>query len=68
MGARLHLQISYYHTIWVAFDYNQTPLAPPGARVLVHENPKQQATWYNNSVGEWYVGPDMKGHYQCYRC
>ena len=37
---RLHTQISAYHPMWGAFDYNQTPLAPNGTRFLVHENPK----------------------------
>ena len=39
--ARLHLQPSTYKVMWGAFDYNQTPLPPPGTRILVREMPKQ---------------------------
>ena len=49
------------------FDYNATPLAPPGCKVLVHEKPSQRASWAPHSVQGWYLGPAME-HYRCYRC
>ena len=60
--------LSYYHAIWEGFDYNETPLAPHGAHILVHENTKQQSMWDDNCVEAWYVGPEIRGHYRCYRC
>jgi hypothetical protein len=65
--ARLHPQLSSYHALWGAFDYNRTPLAPPGTKVLVHEKPQQRNTWDDNGVEGWYLGPAMS-HYRCYRC
>ena len=41
-----------------AFDYHRTPMAPPGTKVLVHENPQNRCTWYPHSVEGWYVGHD----------
>jgi hypothetical protein len=48
------------------FDYNRTPLAPPGTKVLVHETPAQRKTWAPHGVDGWYIGaaPD---HYRCHR-
>ena len=48
--ARLHPKLSSYHVMWGAFNYNKTTLSPPGTHILVHENPKQRATWDNNGV------------------
>ena len=49
------------------FDYNQTPLAPIGTRVIVHENSQQRGTYGPHGVDGWYVGPGME-HYRCYTC
>ena len=49
-----------------AFDYNRTPLAPPGPRFVVHEAPGNRHTWDPHSVDGWYLGP-APDHYQCHR-
>jgi hypothetical protein len=49
------------------FDYNATPLAPPGCKVLIHEKPSQRASWAPHGVMGWYLGPATE-HYRCYRC
>ena len=28
-----------------AFSYNQTPIAPPGTKVIIHEMPQKSQTW-----------------------
>jgi len=48
------------------FDFNRTPLAPPGTRVLVHEKPSLRGTWSPHAVDGWYLGPATL-HYRCYR-
>jgi hypothetical protein len=37
--SRINPQLSAYAQVFGAFDYNKTPLAPPGTQVLVHEKP-----------------------------
>ena len=64
--SRLNNRLSAYAQINGAFDYNATPLAPPGTQVLVHEGPKEQKSWDPHSVDGWYVRPAMK-HYRCFR-
>jgi hypothetical protein len=36
-GSRINPKLSAYAQIHGFFDYNRTPLAPPGTRVLAHE-------------------------------
>jgi hypothetical protein len=49
-----------------AFDYNRTPLAPPGTKVLVHETPANRQTWAPHGVSGWYIGAAPE-HYRCHR-
>ena len=49
-----------------AFDYNKTPLAPPGTKVLVHETPGNRRTWAPHGVDGWYLGSAPE-HYRCFR-
>jgi hypothetical protein len=48
------------------FDYNRTPLAPPGTKIVIHEKPNQRRTWDPHGIDGWYLGP-ATDHYQCYR-
>jgi hypothetical protein len=49
-----------------AFNFNRTPLAPPGTRVLIHETPANRRTWAPHGVDGWYLGAAPE-HYRCYR-
>jgi hypothetical protein len=49
------------------FDFNKTPLAPPGTKVVVHLKPEQHASWAFHGEEGWYVGPSME-HYRCVKC
>ena len=48
------------------FDFNATPLAPIGTKVIVHERPAQRGTWAVHGQDGWYIGPAME-HYRCYK-
>ena len=32
------------------FDFNTTPLAPPGYLIVAHEQAQEQGTWVDNGV------------------
>ena len=49
------------------FDFNKTPLAPPGTKVVIHLKPDQRASWSYHGEEGWYVGPSME-HYRCVKC
>ena len=43
-GSRINPSLSAWAQVYGAFDYNRTPLAPPGTRVLVHDKPATRGT------------------------
>jgi hypothetical protein len=64
--SRINPRLSAEAQLNGAFDYNKTPLALPGTKVLIHETPNRRRTWAMYGVERWYLGgaPD---HYRCYR-
>jgi len=62
---RINPRLLAWSQVHGLFDFNRTPLAPPGTRVLVHE-PSLRGTWSPHAVDGWYLGPAML-HYRCYR-
>ena len=65
-GSRINPHLSAYAQLHGAFDFNCTPMGPPGTRVLIHELPDSHGTWAPHAIPGWYVGPAMD-HYRCYR-
>jgi hypothetical protein len=65
-SSRITPQLSSQAQINGAFDFNRTPFAPPGTKVLIHEKPSTRGTWAPYAVEGWYLGPAQR-HYQCYR-
>ena len=49
------------------FDYNRTPLVPPGTKVLAHLKPTVCSTWSANGEEGCTVGPSMD-NYRCIYC
>ena len=47
------------------YDFNATPMAPPGSKILVHKKPALRGTWAAHAVNAWYLGHTLH-HYQCY--
>ena len=64
--SRINPRLLAWSQVHGVFDFNRTPLAPPGTRVLVHEKPTLRGTWSPHAVDGWYLGPAML-HYRCYR-
>jgi hypothetical protein len=47
------------------YDYNRSPMAPPGTRIIAHETPSRRRTWAPHGQDGWYIGP-AREHYRCY--
>ena len=64
--SRIDPKLSAYEMHNGVFNYNKTPIAPPGCKVIVHEPPNKRGTWDIHGVDGWYLGmsPD---HYRCHR-
>ena len=64
--SRINPRLSAEAQLNGAFDYNATPFAPPGSRVLVHEKVDNRRTWAPHGVDGWYLGRAPE-HYRCHR-
>lgn len=64
--SRINPQLSAYAQIHGQFDYNKTPLAPPGMKVLAHVLPKDRGSWDTHAEPGFYIGPAIK-HYRCHK-
>lgn len=49
-----------------AFDFSKHPIAPAGARVLIHDKPNIRASWAPHDIPGYYLGPATQ-HHRCYR-
>ena len=65
--SRLNPKLSAEAYLNGQFDFNASPLAPPGTKVAVHSKPGQRNTWDPNCKEGWYVGPALE-HYRCAQC
>jgi len=64
-GSRLNPKLSAWAQVHGNYDFNRTPIAPPGIKVLVHEKPSNRNTWAPHAIEGWYVGPALQA-YRCY--
>jgi hypothetical protein len=65
-GSRINPCLSAWEQIHGRYDFNKSPIAPPGIKVLAHEKTTQRATWSTHAFSAWYIGPALK-HYRCYK-
>ena len=65
-NSRINPALSAYCQVWGNFDFNKTPLAPAGTKLLVHIKPEIRESWAPRATSGWYLGPALR-HYRCYR-
>ena len=46
-----------HEVLYGKFDFNRTPLAPPGAKALIFEAASRRAARGPRPVDKWYIGP-----------
>ena len=63
-NSRLTRNLSAYAAIAGFYNFQATPMAPPGTKTLVHEKPDQRALWDPHAAEGWYIGPAVE-HYRC---
>ena len=66
-SSRRQPKLSAYACLNGHFDFNKTPLAPPGTRVVVHVTPDKRTSMAPHGIDGWYVGPSTE-HYRCHKC
>jgi hypothetical protein len=65
-GSRINPRLSAYEQLHGHFDFNATPIAPPGVKVLAHARAGERDTWNTHAFEAWYVGPALE-HYHCFQ-
>ena len=64
-GSRINPKLSAWEQIHGRFDFNATPIAPPGIKVLAHLKTDQRESWSPHAFPAWYIGPAL-AHYRCF--
>ncbi len=64
--ATINPKISAWEYFNGPFDFNKTPLAPMGCRVLIHAKHAMCQSWDYRAKQGFYVGPALD-HYRCYK-
>ena len=57
---------SAYNELWGNFDFNKTPLAPPGCLIVAHKRPQERGTWAEHGVKGYFIR-QTKHHYCNYQ-
>ena len=58
-SSRRQPNLSAYAATVGNFNFNRTPLAPPGAHVLVHKPSEQCSSFVPHGFNGWYIGPSL---------
>ena len=66
-GSRMNPKLSAHAQLFGLYDYNRTPIAPPGTRAIIHDKPANRDSWAAHGLDGWYLGPAMES-YRCYTC
>jgi hypothetical protein len=66
-SSRIHPSLSAYASLFGQFDFNRTPLAPPGTKIVAHISANTRTSFGQHGQVGWYIGPSLK-HYRCWKC
>ena len=66
-NSRINPYLSSYAFLFGQFDFNRTPLCPPGTKCIIHAKPNQRSSWQFHGKEAWTIGPSLN-HYRCIRC
>ena len=66
-SSRRNPSFSEYAAMVKEFNFNSTPLAPLGTKLLIHVKPYKRQTFGSHAIDGWYIGPSID-QYRCYSC
>ena len=55
-------KLAYHQFHRHRYDWNRHPLAPPGTRAIIYEDPGARTLWGSQGTDAWYCGPSLD-HY-----
>merc|ERR1711884_545352 len=56
-NARVNPTLSAWSYLFGPFDFNKTPLAPPGTKLVIHKKPANRKSWDFHGEDGYYIGP-----------
>ena len=60
--------LSTYAYVHGNYNYNATPMAPPGTKVIIHNKATKWKSWALHSTDAWYsIGPSLQHHQKRYK-
>ena len=59
-ASRTNTKLSAYAMLEGEFNYNKTPIAPPGTKALIYQDPSIHTSWSPHALDAWYVGRAKK--------
>ena len=62
-ATKINTKLSAYAIMEGTYNFNNTPMAPPGTLALVYTDPKIRRRWKMHAKDGWYVGI-TPGHYR----
>ena len=65
--SKLNPKILAYMQLYGIFDFNKTPIAPAGCKIIIHDRTNERPAWANHGSRGFYVGPAFY-HYRNYVC
>ncbi|KAL7501856.1 hypothetical protein ACHAXN_000039, partial [Cyclotella atomus] len=64
--SRLNKRLSAYSSLKGPFNFNKTPLAPPGTKAFIYNDPTNRTSWGPHGEDAWYVNQAPE-HWCCYK-
>ena len=64
--SRINPQLSAYAQVFGQYNYQKTPMPPPGMKVLAHVLPQDRRSFDTHAIKAFFVGPAME-HYRCFK-
>ena len=65
-SSRIHPSLSAHASIFGIYDYNRTPITPPGTQVVAHSSAESRTTFGTHGHIGCYIDPSLE-HYRCYK-
>ena len=62
-NARLNPKLLAWAFLSGNFDFNKSPLLPPGTKIIIHAKPSNRASWAFHGENGYYIGPAVN-HYR----
>lgn len=66
-ASRSNPKLSAHARMHGNFNFQSTPMAPLGTKVIIHAHPDKRGSWELNGQPGWYAGPSPN-HYRCAQC